>query len=380
MLGEWERGNRHVATDADITGDRPLSQELQIYIEELDSANQQQVKGPMSARAESALKSKGLEMILAKTRGLREGKETLTEYYTTTLRLEPNYKDSNCKTIHSEDRLLSAGDLATTGKYCDEIEVLEKSISVFIVLYRHADILLYNSNIEILEQQKDVSKAQLTISNKASDRLETNTPGIDRILSIVKKRAGIIEREARNVYNLQTELEAARKTTAAQRQHLEALDEELKEAWSKATTLQEEYQTAISSFEEVQKVAQDENEAVQKEVEGASNLRAELSTAKAENKVLQNRKAELGKQIKELDRQIKGSTETWRTEEACIHDLEQNLTEARSLLQATSNIQRELDKAQSDLNKLRQQSSLYIHDIKTARDMYRNNWRPPKVE
>lgn len=121
------------------------------------------------------------------------------------------------------------------------------------------------------------------------------------------------------------------------------------------------------------KVAQDENEAVWKEAEGASNLRAELSTAKAENEALRNREAE-------LDGQIKGNAETGRTEEARIHDLEQNLTEARSSLDATSNIQRELDKVQSDLNELRQWSSSYIQDTKTARDTYENNWRPPKVE
>lgn len=85
-------------------------------------------------------------------------------------------------------------------------------------------------------------------------------------------------------------------------------------------------------------MAQDENEAVRKEAEGASNLRAELSTAKAENEALRNREAE-------LDGQIKGNAETWRTEEARIHDLEQNLTKARSSLEATSNVQRELDKA-----------------------------------
>ena len=46
------------------------------------------------------------------------------------------------------------------------------------------------------------------------------------------------------------------------------------------------------------KVAQDENEAVRKEAEGTSNLRAELSAAKAENEALRNREAELDGQIR----------------------------------------------------------------------------------
>jgi hypothetical protein len=363
MLGERERGDRRVATDADMTGDGLSSQELKARIEELDSANQQQAKALMSARAESALKGEGLEMILAKTRGLREGVEKITEYYATTLRLEPNYEGGDCETIHSEDGLPSAGDLVTTGKYRGEIEALERSISAFIALYGRADVLHHNSSIEILEWQKDVSKAQLTISNVASDGLETNTPGMDGMLSMVKRRAGIIEQEARNTHDLQTELEAARETIAAQRQRLEALNEELREAKTKATTLLEEYQTAISSLEEALKVAEDENEAVRREAEGTSNLKAELSTAKAENEALRNREAE-------LDGQIRGNAEAWRTEEARIHDLEQHLTEARSSPEATSNVQKELDKAQSDLNELRQWSSSYIKDIKTARDTY----------
>lgn len=46
-------------------------------------------------------------MILAKTRGLREGAEKLTEYYATTLRLELNYEGGDCETIYVENGLLS---------------------------------------------------------------------------------------------------------------------------------------------------------------------------------------------------------------------------------------------------------------------------------
>lgn len=371
ILGEWERGDRRVATDTDMAGDGPSSQELQALIEELESAHQQQAKALMSARAESTLKTEGLQMMLAKTRGLREGVEKLTEYFATRLRLDPGYEGGDCETIHSEDGPPTAGDLVTIGMYRDEIEALERSISAFITLYGRADVLHHNSGIEILEWQKDVPKTQLTISNEAIDGLETNTSRMDGMLSMVKRRAGIIEQEARNTQDLQTELEAARETIDAQRQRLEALDEELREARSQSTMLEEKYHTAISSLEEALKVAQDENEAVREQAEGTSNLRAELSTAKAKNEALRNREAELAGQIK-------GNAEAWRTEGARIHDLEQHLTEAMSSLQATSHVQEELDKAQSDLSALRELSSSYIKDIKTANDKYKKKLEASK--
>jgi hypothetical protein len=105
----------------------------------------------MSTRVESALKGKGLEIILIKTRGLRGGIEKLTEYYVTTLRLELNYKGGDYETIYLEDRLLSIEDFATTRKYYNKIKVLERLISAFITLYRRANILYYNSSIKILK-------------------------------------------------------------------------------------------------------------------------------------------------------------------------------------------------------------------------------------
>jgi hypothetical protein len=220
--------------------DEISSEELQARIEELDFANQQQMKGLISSKEESALKSEGLEIIHVKIKGLREGIEKLTAYFATRLKIEPSFEGGDCEMIHSEDEFPSTGDLVTTRKQPDEIEELKRSFSAFIALYGRADKLHHNSDIEILEWQKDVSKAQLTISNEASDDLETNTPGMDGMLSMVKRRAGFIEQEARNMHDLQTELEAARETIDAQRQCLEALDEELREARSQATLLQEE--------------------------------------------------------------------------------------------------------------------------------------------
>jgi len=45
-----------------MTGDKLSSEELQARIEELDFANQQQMKALMSSKEESALKSEGLEI------------------------------------------------------------------------------------------------------------------------------------------------------------------------------------------------------------------------------------------------------------------------------------------------------------------------------
>jgi len=134
-----------------MTGDGPSSQELQARIEELDSAKLQQAKALMTARAESALKGEELEMILAEIRGLSEGVEKPTEYYATTLRLELNYEGGDCEMIHLEGGFQSTGDFATIGKYCDEIEALERLIFAFIALYGRADVLHNNFTIEILE-------------------------------------------------------------------------------------------------------------------------------------------------------------------------------------------------------------------------------------
>jgi chromosome segregation ATPase len=185
---------------------------------------------------------------------------------------------------------------------------------------------------------------------------------MDGMLSMVKRRAGIIEQEAHNIYDLQTELEAARETIDAQRQRLEALDKELREARSQATLLQEEYLTAISSLKEALTVARKDNEATQKEAEDTRNLRGELSTIRADNETLRRREAE-------LDAQVRGNAEARRAEEARIQSIEQQLTKARSSLQAISGIEEELNKTQSDLSELREVSGSYIQELKATIDM-----------
>jgi len=113
----------------------------------------------MSSKEESALKSKGLEIIHVKIKGLREGVEKLTAYFATRLKIELSFEGGNYKTIYLEDKFLATRDLVTTRKQLDKIEELKRSFSAFIALYKQADKLYYNSNIEILKWQKDVSKA-----------------------------------------------------------------------------------------------------------------------------------------------------------------------------------------------------------------------------
>ncbi|KFY02465.1 hypothetical protein V490_00493 [Pseudogymnoascus sp. VKM F-3557] len=325
-FSEWERGDRQATTDTDMT-DGPSSAELQVRIEELDSTNQQQAKALSSAEVE---KSEGLEMVLAKTRDLRKVVEKITESFATRLGLELGYDGADCETIHSEDENSSAGYLAMAGKYRDEIEALERSIYAFIALCG----------------------------------LETNTPRMDEMLSMVERRVGIIEQEVRNMQEFHTEIEDAREKTAVQRKRLDAHNEELREAKSLVSTLREGYETDISSLDGALKVAQDKTEVLRKEAEGASNLGAELGTAKAENEVLQNREAE-------LNRQVRKSAEAWKTEKSRIHGLEQGLAEARLLLEAASHVQKALDQERSGSERLRQLSESSIDEVKATRDRYK---------
>jgi hypothetical protein len=90
-------------------------------------------------------------MIHVKIKGLREGVEKLTAYFATKLKIELSFKGGDCKTIHLKDEFLATGNLVTTKKQLDEIKELKRSFSTFIALYKRADKLHYNSDIEILK-------------------------------------------------------------------------------------------------------------------------------------------------------------------------------------------------------------------------------------
>jgi translation elongation factor P/translation initiation factor 5A len=105
----------------------------------------------MSSKEESALKNKGLEIIHIKIKGLREGVKKLTTYFATRLKIEPSFERGNCKTIYLEDEFSATRDLITTKKQLNEIKELKRLFSTFIALYRRANKLYYNSDIEILE-------------------------------------------------------------------------------------------------------------------------------------------------------------------------------------------------------------------------------------
>jgi len=105
----------------------------------------------MSSKEESTLKSKGLEIIHVKIKGLRERVKKLTAYFATRLKIKLSFEGGDCKTIHLKDEFPATGDLVTTRKQLDKIKELKRSFSMFIALYGQADKLHYNSNIKILE-------------------------------------------------------------------------------------------------------------------------------------------------------------------------------------------------------------------------------------
>jgi hypothetical protein len=98
----------------------------------------------------ATIKGRTLNIILAKIKETREGIEKINTAFTGRLQLEPNYKDSNCETIHLDK--LQFEDLPSVEVQFDKIENLKKSIAKFITLYIQ-NSLVYNENtrVKILE-------------------------------------------------------------------------------------------------------------------------------------------------------------------------------------------------------------------------------------
>ena len=89
----------------------------------------------MSFKEESALKSKGLEIIYIKIKGLRERVKKLTAYFVTRLKIKLSFKRSDYKTIYLKDKFLVTRDLVTTKKQLNKIKELKRLFFVFIVFY-----------------------------------------------------------------------------------------------------------------------------------------------------------------------------------------------------------------------------------------------------
>ncbi len=64
---------------------------------------------------------------------------------------------------------------------------------------------------------------------------------------------------------------------------------------------------------------------------------------------------------------VKADTKTLRKETERVRGLETELNDLRIALQATGNVQAELEKTRQDLEDLRQVLSLYIKDLKSAK-------------
>jgi hypothetical protein len=123
-------------------------------------------------------------MILAKIKETREGVEKMSKAFKG-LQLEPNYKDGNCETIHSDK--LQFEDLPAAGAQFDEIEDLKKSIARFIALYSQNN-LTYNEStpVKILEWQL-VPGERLAIADRTGTGVETETPDLKQMLGLPPK-------------------------------------------------------------------------------------------------------------------------------------------------------------------------------------------------
>lgn len=193
--------------------------------------------------------------------------------------------------------------------------------------------------------------------------VEIETPNLKQMLAVVSRRAELLEQESQAIHNLQAELDMARAATENQWQKIERvkwLEEELVKVKKQ---LQQE-QVATRDLGKSLKTARD---ATQRDVELTSALKGELNTAKAENKaLLQQGKAAIGELTTELNT-VKADTKTLRKEVERVRGLETKLNNLKTILQAIDNMQAELQKTRQDLEDLRQVSSSYIKDLKSAK-------------
>jgi hypothetical protein len=98
----------------------------------------------------ATIKGRTLDMILAKIKETREGVEKMSTAFIRRLQLEPNYKDDDCETIHSDE--LQFEDLPAAEAQFDEVEDLKRSIAKFIALYSQNNLAQdENARVKILE-------------------------------------------------------------------------------------------------------------------------------------------------------------------------------------------------------------------------------------
>ena len=358
-IAQWERGDLRRPEDINAGA---MSQGFQERVAELELVSQRQAEDLRNSKEVATIKGRTLDMILAKIKETREGVEKMSTAFTGRLQLEQNYEDGDCETIHSDE--LQFEDLPAAGAQFDEIEDLKKSIAKFIALYSQNNLAHdENTRVKILEWQKLVPGDRLAIADGTGTGVETETPDLKQMLAVVSRRAGVLEQEGQAVHDLQAELDVARAAAESQRQkaeRVEWLEEELVEVKKQ---LQQE-QVATRGLGESLKTARD---ATQRDIELTGALKGELDTAKAENEaLLQQGKAAVAGLTSEL-KTVKADAETLRKEAERVRGLETELNDLRTALQATGSVQAELDKTKQDLEDLRQVSSSYIKDLKSAK-------------
>ena len=358
-IAQWERGDLRRLEDINAGA---MSQGFQERVAELELISQRQAEDLRNSKEVATIKGRTLDMILAKIKETRVGVEKMSTAFTGQLQLEPSYEDGDCETISSDE--LQFEDLPSAEAQFDEIETLKKSIAKFIALYSQNSLAHdENARAKILEWQKLVPGERLAIAAGTGAEVATGTPDLKQMLAVVSRRAGLLEQEGRAVHNLQAELDAARAAAESQWQkagRVEWLEGELAEVKKE---LQQE-QLATRDLGESLKTARD---ARQRDVEITSALRGELDTAKAENEALhQQGKAAVAKLTSEL-KTVRADAETLRKEAERARGLETEANDLRAALEATGSVQAERDKTKQDLEDLRQISSSYWAELKSAK-------------
>lgn len=106
---------------------------------------------------------------------------------------------------------------------------------------------------------------------------------------------------------------------------------------------------------------------MQRDIKLTSVLKEELDTVKAKKEaLLQQGKTTIAELIAEL-KMVKADTETLQKVAEWVCGLKTELNDLRTALQATGSVQAELDKTKQDLKDLRQVSSSYLRDLKSAK-------------
>lgn len=289
-----------------------------------------------------------LRMVNIKIKETRETVEKMSNAIKGQQQLEP---DSQAK--HQPE------ELPTVGEQFNDIEDLKKSIWNLITLYSQ-NSLVHDEN-EILEWQKQVPGEQLAIEDGTGGRVDTGTPDLEQMLSLLSRRAGVVS-------DLRAEVAEARASAESQAERVVCLEGELKTARD-ATQKNIHLVSVLEEQQDTAKVEKENlllegNRAIARLTEEAeqahvleTTLRADLQAASSKEEEL-----EMKKQTLEELRQVDANTLLKDAER-----VERELNDLRAALQATGSVQAELNKTKQVLDELRKEAGSSWKDLKSAK-------------